>query len=229
MTTHPHEPTGQHQTPLRERLVDAAAKVYGEFGFRGATTRLIAETAGVNEVTLFRTFGSKAALIDEAIRANADQARGQSLPDVPHDPMTELATWAEHYIDGARRARGLVLKTMGDMGERPGVAPAVCSGMSNRHEEIVSYVIELKRLGLATADFEPSAAVAMLLGALFGDAMGREMVPDIYPQPADSAAEQYVRLFLRAIGVAESPALVSHASAPATPAPRTVSFNGSDS
>jgi AcrR family transcriptional regulator len=229
MTHHHHETTGQHQTPLRERLVEAAAKVYGEFGFRGATTRLIAETAGVNEVTLFRTFGSKAALIDEAIRAHADPERGKSLPEVPVDPLHELTSWAENHIDGARRARGLVIKTMGDIGERPGVAPAVCSGMASRHQEIVSYVTELQRLGYATADFEPSAAVAMLLGALFGDAMGREMVPEIYPQPPESAAEQYVRLFLRAIGVAESAAHVSHASAPATPSPRTVSFNGSDS
>ena len=57
--------------PTKQQLLDAAVRVYAEGGFRGATTRRIAEEAGVNEVTLFRLFGSKAALIDEAIRCRA--------------------------------------------------------------------------------------------------------------------------------------------------------------
>ena len=44
---------------LRDRILEAAALVYAETGFRGATTRRIAERAGVNEITLFRHFGSK--------------------------------------------------------------------------------------------------------------------------------------------------------------------------
>ena len=43
------------------------------------------------------------------------------------------------------------------------------------------------------------AAGAMLLGALFGDAMGRDVLPALYPQPAESAPAVYVRLFLRSI------------------------------
>jgi hypothetical protein len=41
----------------------------------------------------------------------------------------------------------------------------------------------------------------MLMGAIFADAMGRDMMPDVYPQPADKAAEKYSLLLLRAIGV----------------------------
>ncbi len=36
-------------------------------GYDGATTRDIAEAAGVNEVTLFRRYGSKASLFEQAI------------------------------------------------------------------------------------------------------------------------------------------------------------------
>jgi AcrR family transcriptional regulator len=53
----------------RERILDAAARVYSKHGFRGATTRLIAAEAGVNEVTLFRTFGSKGALLEAVLEA----------------------------------------------------------------------------------------------------------------------------------------------------------------
>ena len=51
---------------IRDRILEAAKKVYAQHGFRGATTRLIAIEAGVNEVTLFRQFKSKTALINEA-------------------------------------------------------------------------------------------------------------------------------------------------------------------
>ncbi|HUR29742.1 MAG TPA: helix-turn-helix domain-containing protein, partial [Planctomycetota bacterium] len=51
----------------RERILEAAGRVYAKHGFRGATTRLIAAEAGVNEVTLFRTFGSKGALLEAVL------------------------------------------------------------------------------------------------------------------------------------------------------------------
>ncbi len=41
----------------------------------------------------------------------------------------------------------------------------------------------------------------MLFSALFGDAMGRDIVPAVYPQPEHEATARYVRVFLRALGV----------------------------
>ena len=43
----------------KEKLLRAAVKVFSEKGFSGASTREIAKRAGVNPVTLFRTFASK--------------------------------------------------------------------------------------------------------------------------------------------------------------------------
>ena len=54
---------------IRSRILAAAAHVYAQYGFRGATTRLIANEAGVNEVTLFRTFGSKAELLQAMLQS----------------------------------------------------------------------------------------------------------------------------------------------------------------
>jgi AcrR family transcriptional regulator len=57
------------RSPTRARILQAAAQIFAEQGYARATTRALAEAAGVNEVTLFRHFGSKenlfAAIIDE--------------------------------------------------------------------------------------------------------------------------------------------------------------------
>jgi hypothetical protein len=39
------------------------------------------------------------------------------------------------------------------------------------------------------------------MGAIFADAMGRDVMPDLFPQPQAKAAQQYTLLLLRALGV----------------------------
>lgn len=43
----------------RARIMQAASQLFSEKGFAGTTTRAIADLAGVNEVTIFRHFGTK--------------------------------------------------------------------------------------------------------------------------------------------------------------------------
>jgi AcrR family transcriptional regulator len=50
----------------RDRLLEAAREIFGEKGYRGATTKDIADRAGMSEPMVFRHFGSKAALFEEA-------------------------------------------------------------------------------------------------------------------------------------------------------------------
>lgn len=48
-------------------LLEATLKLISEKGYRGATTRKIAQEAGVTELTLFRHFGSKEKLFKELL------------------------------------------------------------------------------------------------------------------------------------------------------------------
>jgi len=53
----------------RERLLAAASKLFAQRGYRGTTTRDIADAAGITERTLFRHVPSKAALFTQAVIA----------------------------------------------------------------------------------------------------------------------------------------------------------------
>lgn len=53
-----------------QKIIDAALKVFGEKGYKGATTRVIAEKAGFSELTLFRKFKTKENLFDMALVQN---------------------------------------------------------------------------------------------------------------------------------------------------------------
>ena len=187
--------------PNRCRILDAARKVFGEYGFRGATTRRIAQEAGVNEVTLFRTFGSKAALIAEALNAAPLDGGATMLPDVPDDPERELTLWCRGQLAHLRAARSLIRKTMSEAEERPELSSCAVDGPTRASQHLAAYITRLRRQGRTSGDFPTQAAAAMLLGALFADAMGRDMMPQIFPQPTEAAPRIYTRLFLRTIGL----------------------------
>jgi AcrR family transcriptional regulator len=211
--------TGSHPTPSRERLVEAAAKVYGELGFRGATTRRIAEEAGVNEVTLFRTFGSKAALIIEVMHRNLGDGRAKALPEVPVDPLAELTAWATGYMAHATAHRGMIMQAMGEIFERPEILEPMCDARDREFARIRGYFEALRARGIATAAFDATTVAAMFIGALFSDAVGREHFPGTFGEPAEQAPAEYARLILRAIGAdpdAPPRARATPASSPAS-------------
>ena len=54
-----------------ETMLDAAVEAVVRHGYAGATTKRIAEIAGIGEATLFRRFGTKEGLLQAALRAEA--------------------------------------------------------------------------------------------------------------------------------------------------------------
>jgi len=185
----------------RDEILNAAACVFAQHGFRGSTTRRIADAAGVNEITLFRQFGSKEALIREAMRHMTQSTGLSELPEAPVDPEAELTGWSERFINHLRLQSSIIRKTMGEMDERPEMGENASYVPRKASNDLCLYLTALKRDGIATQAFDPKTAASMLMGSIFADAMGRDMMPDVYPQPADKAAHMYTRLLLQAIGV----------------------------
>jgi AcrR family transcriptional regulator len=184
----------------RNEIINAACKVFSQLGFRGCTTRRIADEAGVNEITIFRQFGSKEALLREAMKMTHSVGL-TPLPDVPSDPEHELTLWSESIIQHLRLRSSIIRKTMSEIEERPELSEHASYVPRQASADLCHYLTALKRQGRAAEKFEPKTAAAMLMGAIFADAMGRQMMPDVYPQPEEKAAQMYTRLLLRAIGV----------------------------
>lgn len=195
----------------RTRIIEAAARVYAAHGYRGATTRLIAEEAGVNEVTIFRQFGSKSALLDAMIAECVDLSR-RSLPAHPKDPPTELGRWVTGHMQQITMKSDLLRQVMREVGEHPQHIECAGKGPAEAAEQLREYIVRLRRHGWletetteAASAIDVSAAVTMLMTALFVDAMDREMMPHLFSTPADEAPRAYVRLFLRSLGVRDEP------------------------
>jgi len=189
---------------VREKILKAATELYAETGFRGTTTRQIAQHAGVNEITLFRHFGSKTALLHEAIRCACATSAAPSLPQQPLDPRAEVLTWARTHWDELWSRRAIIRTAMGEIEEHPEMMPQENHATACAARELGGYLERLRAAGMARADFAPSAATTVLMGTLFADVMGRDIFPFIHRLDPAEAVAQYVDLFLRGIGAGTS-------------------------
>jgi AcrR family transcriptional regulator len=190
----------------RDRILEAAARVYAQYGFRGATTRLIAQEAGVNEVTLFRLFGSKAQLFDELLNKQLHASTVPVLPKEPGDPEVEVTEWCAVLLAQMRASRSFLRKMIGETEERPEAARSACVGPHVAAESLERYLERLRARGLADPDADARTAISMFMSALFGDVMVRDAMDEhFFPEPADDAPARYVATFLRAAGVTPSP------------------------
>ena len=92
---------------------------------------------------------------------------------------------------------------MGELEERPELACHATAAPVRLTNELTSYFRRLSEKSPASEEFDANVAANMLLGSLFHDAMGRDMMPEIFITPASEAAGKYVRMILRAVGASQ--------------------------
>ncbi|HEX7937452.1 MAG TPA: TetR family transcriptional regulator [Gemmatimonadaceae bacterium] len=189
---------------IRQRILTAAARVYSQYGFRGATTRLIATEAAVNEVTLFRTFGSKADLLEAMLQSRMAANSAPTITGDLSDPAAEITAWCSQLLTHLRGHSHIIRKTIAEAEERPDPACAACEGANSASASLVLYVERLRNAGFADPDADVNTAVSMFMSAMFGDSLYREIIPRAFPQPVEEAPAKYVQTFLRAVGVRAS-------------------------
>jgi AcrR family transcriptional regulator len=89
------------------RILEAVLDVWTEEGYAGATTRKVAEAAGVSEVTLFRRFGDKVELFKAALALEA-AAFTQAAIEHTGDLQADLTRIVETY-DSLLSRRGRLI------------------------------------------------------------------------------------------------------------------------
>lgn len=105
----------------RERLLDAAQRLYATRGSRGMTTRAVASEAGVNELTLFRNFTNKKGLLAAMTARLAevpfvDRTLGEANTGDLRQDLLHIATGMH---ENARTMLPFILRALAEAIEHP--------------------------------------------------------------------------------------------------------------
>jgi AcrR family transcriptional regulator len=198
----------------RQRLLDAAFKVCAEHGLHAATTREIAEAAEVNEVTLFRHFGSKekliAALFERSVAAQAE-ALSDTEPD-ENDLDHDLRRYAQRFNQMLFEHEPLIRTLIGEAHRHPEAARQVISDSARpMRQRLMDYLHAAQKAGSVRLDLEVAPAVDAFTGMLLSGMLRRTGAATCLDYAHESFVSTCVDLFLRGIA-APKPA--------AEPAPR---------
>jgi AcrR family transcriptional regulator len=165
----------QRGEATRAKLIEATRSVVHNVGYAHASTRAIAQAAGVAEGTIYRHFPDKASLFFAAfLESNASiVAWVTTLPARAGEGTVE-----ENLTDAAIRLAGLrdqilplELAIAADpelaAQRRAAMAAAGSSLPPGPPEAVATYLAAEQRLGRIRADIDPRDAAGVLLGMLF--------------------------------------------------------------
>ena len=100
----------------------------------------------------------------------------------------------------------MIRKAMAEFEENPEMPRCMSHSAAHIHAALATYFEQLAAKGFIPDATDGKAATAMLMSALFHDALGRDIDPHSFPQPVSSAPAAYARLCLRSLGFTEKPA-----------------------
>jgi AcrR family transcriptional regulator len=160
----------------RELILAAAAGVFGERGYVGATTDAVARAAGVSQPYVVRMFGTKAALFQAVLERSLDKLLTEfRLEIAEHAPTDEDLQMCigRRYIE-LLADRGLLLSLMQAfmLGADPEIGPTARAGF-----------LRVYRLLRDEAGFTPEQATeflsgGMMINTLVGLRMGADFDTD---------------------------------------------------
>jgi AcrR family transcriptional regulator len=195
--------TGRSTSPeeTRERILTAAREVIGRKGKRGATTREIAEVAGVNEATLFRHFGTKEALLVACAQhfcgylQLADVA-AQLTGDLSEDLLTLGRLMLSRFMSLQDMIRWSLVEQeyekdiFAETAWRPQLAIVA-----------VMTIFMQRRIDAGQLQGDAHKLAMVFLGLIFMHALGSRKFPDsaLHRGDAESALRFYVDVFLNGV------------------------------
>ncbi len=181
-------------------MLAAALEVFSTRGM-AATTREIAELAGVNEVTLFRLFESKdqllAAVVKEVVRAESEALDRVDL--VNFDLRRDIAGVAAVFYDTHDQYQRF-MRTMLAHRFHPRLTEDILRDVIQPlRSKFIGYLAEGQRRGVIRPGIELAAAVDSFTGMIFAAVLRRAVYAPGYSR--ETYLQTCVDLFLRGICV----------------------------
>jgi AcrR family transcriptional regulator len=196
---HPRAKAVRRRPPTRQLILSAASRVFARDGLEGATTRAISREAGVNEVTLFRHFGTKERLL-EAVVGSAFGPGGEAAAAPGRggrNLRADLVLFARRYEALLVANLPLIRTMIGEIHRH-----ALCQRQALKgifwpmRAALVERLRLARRTGEARPGLHPAVAADIFAGAIFASVLRRSSSPG---QPEYSAAhygEACVDIFL---------------------------------
>jgi AcrR family transcriptional regulator len=166
-------PLSKTDTPAtRERIIEAAMKVFSRDGLHRATTRIIAEEAGVNEVTLFRHFQNKDGLLSEvmtqAVLAHAQAGMGEEK-EWTGDLKRNLLRFAKGFYAMMVRDEAFMRTMVGEAKRHPDHArKIILEAVRPVRARFIANLEAARKSGQIRKGIDLGAAADCLTGSLFG-------------------------------------------------------------
>lgn len=176
-----------------DRILDAASELFAANGYSATTTRAIAERAGVNEVTLFRRFESKAGVLKALGMRFAQMQAGHAAAAAPDSESVRetLLRLARMEIAGAMQGGGLAIRLAFDAKSVPEVAAVLGTGIPSNLEGLAEYLAEHQATGELRADVDPRVLAEAFFGLTSSYVMYR-IVMGVVEAPEDVATDETV-------------------------------------
>ncbi len=150
-----------------QRIIAAALKLFTQGGYRRTTTRAIAAEAGVNEVTVFRHFGSKKNLFMACAAVfNAEGFTGAFEHHLTGDYRADILTMARLLQQDMSQGFEVMRLVLCDATEVPEVREVMVSGGRGNQARLAEYFREQIAAGVVRADLDPDV-LAHALDSLF--------------------------------------------------------------
>jgi AcrR family transcriptional regulator len=158
----------------REKIINATLELIQEKGYKAATTKLIAEKAGVREITIFRHFGSKMGIMEEAFTHLLLSPISEHFFEVEPTWNLEqdITQFVKKYNQILNRNKDFILISFKETGTFPKLDQLITSIPREVKQRLIDYFHEMHRQGkVIETNFE--AVVLNLLWLLFGSFLSR--------------------------------------------------------
>ncbi|HEY8524789.1 MAG TPA: TetR/AcrR family transcriptional regulator [Acidimicrobiales bacterium] len=160
----------------RNRLIEAAGRVFAERGFEGARIAEIAREAGLSSGAIYAHYGSKAELLLEAIRSHGADELNQLLEGDELLPLPDVLLALGERLERRPRADGsLLVEAVVAARRDPDLAAVLADHVGQREAFFATLVRHSQRRGDLDGDVSPEAVARLCFMIALGSLVMRAL------------------------------------------------------